>query len=694
MKAVPEKYTFFDDKGRYILRDYDLVRPFSSFLPGIAGSLGVPMWVFYVNRGQGVCSFGIENKDHPILEFQPANQAYRNTASTGFRTFLKILDGAQTQCYEPFSPLRSNAELTRCMYIGMNLLEIEEINPALGIQINVTYFILPGESFAGLVRRMTLKNISDQKLDFEILDGLPALIPFGVDDFRLKTMSRTIEAWMEVDNLEKNTPFYRLRASVGDFTEVSTYSAGNFAFVVAEHDGKRKVLPAIVDPDVIFGSNTSLTTPSNFHASTLPEMLEKHQITVGKTPCGFFAGSWQINPQEHLSFDTIVGHVPGLSVFERNYARVSAAGYLDEKQNEAQDLVAMLTDRISTQTGSAAFDLYCKQTFLDNILRGGWPEVIEKEANPHIYHIFSRKHGDLERDYNAFTLAAEFYSQGNGGYRDVNQNRRCDVLFNPRVEAHNIKTFMSLIQLDGYNPLIVKGSKFTLSLDAQEILLAGMKPKKVLAEVISRPFTPGEVLQAINMHDLDVHMPFEAFISQVLSQAEQQIETEFGEGYWVDHWTYNLDLIENYLRIFPEKKDQLLFQALKLPYYQSPEVVLPRDKKYVLIDQKPHQFGAVARDEEIQAMINARAELPNWVRTDHGKGDIYQTSLFAKLLHLALMKFATLDPYGMGIEMEADKPGWYDAMNGLPGLFGSSMPETCELLRLLRYLRKRSAHSR
>ena len=28
----------------------------------------------------------------------------------------------------------------------------------------------------------------------------------------------------------------------------------------------------------------------------------------------------------------------------------------------------------------------------------------------------------------------------------------------------------------------------------------------------------------------------------------------------------------------------------------------------------------------------------------------------------------------MGIEMEAGKPGWNDAMNGLPGLFGSEMP--------------------
>ena len=48
-------------------------------------------------------------------------------------------------------------------------------------------------------------------------------------------------------------------------------------------------------------------------------------------------------------------------------------------------------------------------------------------------------------------------------------------------------------------------------------------------------------------------------------------------------------------------------------------------------------------------------------------------------------KFAALDPYGMGIEMEGGKPGWYDALNGLPGIFGSSMAETYELYRMLTY---------
>ena len=70
---------------------------------------------------------------------------------------------------------------------------------------------------------------------------------------------------------------------------------------------------------------------------------------------------------------------------------------------------------------------------------------------------------------------------------------------------------------------------------------------------------------------------------------------------------------------------------------------------------------------------------------------MYHTNLFVKLLSLSLVKFATLDPYGMGIEMEGNKPGWNDAMNGLPGLFGSGMSETVELTRIVKFVLQSAA---
>lgn len=61
----------FDADNRFVIRDYQQAPAFSSFLPGVAGPKGVPAWVYYNNRGQGVCSFGAKDKDHAIMEFRP-----------------------------------------------------------------------------------------------------------------------------------------------------------------------------------------------------------------------------------------------------------------------------------------------------------------------------------------------------------------------------------------------------------------------------------------------------------------------------------------------------------------------------------------------------------------------------------------------------------------------------------------------
>ena len=54
----------FDALGRFIMHSFDRFKPMASFLPGVAGVWGVPMWAFYVNRGQGVATFGVQNKEN------------------------------------------------------------------------------------------------------------------------------------------------------------------------------------------------------------------------------------------------------------------------------------------------------------------------------------------------------------------------------------------------------------------------------------------------------------------------------------------------------------------------------------------------------------------------------------------------------------------------------------------------------
>lgn len=703
--------SLFDQQGRFVLPDYTAARPFASFLPGIAGPLGIPLWAFYVNRGQAIASFGVRSKDTPILEFQPANKAYQQTPYLGFRTFLKI----NSAVYEPFSATSTRpAERApmpadpaaweppllvpdRHMAIGMNELELQEANHSIGVQTNVVYFTVPNADYAGLVRQVTVKNISANPIDLELLDGLPAISPYGLNNAVLKEIGRTVEAWMEVFNHTTGIPFYRLRASVADSTEVETFEAGHFALALAD----AQPLPALVDVNVVFGQNTALSAPDRFGAAPLAQLLSARQITTGKTPCAFFGTTTRLAPDQSITIYSVYGHVSHLRKLDAIRSRLSDVTHFAEMRAHASALTQQLTDVIDTHTAEPLFDAYCRQTFLDNVIRGGWPVTWESRAALHpeqnavesknaytrVYHLYSRKHGDLERDYNAFALAAEYYSQGNGNYRDVNQNRRNDVFFNPRIGDFNVRMFMSLIQADGYNPLVTQGSTFTLTPDQQTAVLALVTQPELLRPVLARPFTPGKLLTQIVDADIQLRVTSDEFLAEVMGRAEQHIEATFGEGYWVDHWIYNLDLIDTYLAVYPDRKRALLFDDATLPFFDSPAFVQPRSKKYVLAHGQPRQFGAVLDDHEKAALIAACAEQPNWLRVDHGRGEIYRTTLFAKLISLAIIKFATLDPFGMGIEMEAGRPGWFDALNGLPGLFGSSLAETFELQRLIEFLR-------
>ena len=671
----------FDEQGRFIIPDYANKRPFASFLPGIAGPLGIPMWVFYVNRGQAIASFGVENKDNPIMEFEPANKAYQTTPYTGFRTFLKLKREPEEVLYEPFAPWNAGDDLRMC--VGMNELELQASSHMHGVQSQVLYFTLPGEPFAGLVRQVTVTNTGNEPLAFEIMDGMARVMPFGVNNWALKEIGRTTEALMAVFNLEEGLPFYRLQASAGDSAEVSEIQAGHF-YLSFDRSGQ-KLLP-FVDPVVVFGQNTSLCTPDGFIAQSLAELSQRRQITTGRTPCGFFGASSVLAPGEATSLYAVIGHTGDIEHARSAQTRLSRPEYVQRKRQEAGQLVEQLTDTVATQTSSPRLDAYARQTFLDNILRGGWPLLLGSEQKPSVYHIYSRKHGDLERDYNYFTVAAEPYSQGNANYRDVNQNRRNDVLFKPEVGAFNVLSFLSLIQADGYNPLLVEGSRFTVPAEHRASVLALVDQPEKLEPVLSQPFTPGSLLRTITDRQITLTVPAEAFISASLAHAEQHFEAASHVGYWIDHWTYNLDLIGTYLAVYPDNKEELLF-ARSVPSFDSPAVVQPRARKYVLAGEgRVRQYGAVVEDEEKAALIAGRVESPNLVRTAHGKGAVYRTTVFAKLVGLALAKFATLDPLGMGIEMEAGKPGWCDALNGLPGLFGSSLCETYELERMLSFL--------
>lgn len=671
---------YYFKNEEFVIENFHKQKTFSSFLPGLAGRRGIPLWAFYVNRGQGIASFGVENKDNQILEFFPAVSAYQNVGTNGFRTFIK-LEGV---VHEIFGENQDQKETK--MRIKRGEFSIEETNHTLGIKVEVTYFGLPNESIAALVRQVQVTNLLGKPLNIELVDGLSQLLPYKTEYGSFKSMSNLLRSWMEVYSLENNVGFYRMRSSSSDSAVVEAIVKGNFYLSTFEN----KLVRPVVDQSLVFGYDTSKRYARRFETSSIKEMTNSEQVTANKIPVGFTCVETTLLPNEPKQINTVIGHVHSEEHLLSIVNDISSQEYLNTKRLEASQVLDEILDEIATETAFPIFDDYMKQNYLDNLLRGGYPMVINNEKHNFVYHLFSRRHGDLERDYNYFSLAPEFYSQGNGNFRDVCQNRRSDILFNKNVEDFNVKMFGSFIQADGYNPLGINGSSFKI--ESKKIIDSLTKKRfednEEMRRLLSGKFTPGSVVNTMANLGIKTTLSDQELFEEVFQYADQVFEADFGEGYWIDHWTYILDLVENYQAIYPDKLKDTLYNDISYAYYDSPVHVLPRSEKiYKRADGEIRRYDAIVHhDHEKIQKLQMNPHGSNWLKDQDGLE--VKASLYAKLFVLTINKIASLDPSGMGIEMEANKPGWNDAMNGLPGLFGSGVSETIELKRIAQFLQE------
>ena len=656
-------YTF-DADGRFVIEQYNDQAAFSSFLPGIAGLEGRPAWLFYVNRGQAVASFGVRNKDGAFLEFFPADKAYQLTPSRGFRTFLKISDDSGTLNHEPFQR-GAGKNVRQRLLISPHEISLEEIHSPLELKIRTDLFTMPESPIAGLVRRVEITNTSSKARRIEIVDGLPQVLPFAMNQWIVKFMSRTSEAFMRVEGLEDNLACYRLKVWPTDSPQVEPVIASHFFAGFLQ--GQRTNL--IVDAEKVFGLAGDFSRAERFFEHSALDLTQ--QVVANQTPSAFQTLTLSLAPGESQVFYGIYGHVTSLETLSTFKIEAAHPAYFEAKRSLNQTLIANISQRAFTLTAKPLLDAHIQQSYLDNGLRGGFSQKVP--GGPLLY-CFGRKHGDLERDYNDFLLQDSPYSEGNGDFRDVLQNRRMDLFFEPALDAKNIRYFFNLIQADGYNPCSLRNSHYFVK--DTHLLSHYFAHYPALEAMLSREFKYAELWQCLQG---DEKTP--SIIEQVLSMAEEVEDAEFDRGYWSDHWTYLIDLLISYQAIFPDRMAEL-FVSEDYSFFDPTHYIQPRANKFVMTEQGLRQYGAVQHSPEKQALINNRQHRPYQTRTQHGLGEILHTTLLGKLLVLVCNKLATLDPAGTGIEMEADRPGWCDALNGLPGILGSAINETIELKRL------------
>lgn len=666
---MTQPHYFHAGENCFVIEQYNDCAPFASFLPGIAGMRGRPAWVFYVNRGQAIASFGVRNKDGAFLEFFPADKAYQLTPSRGFRTFLKIGDGEKALNYEPFQR-GAGPEVSQRLFVTPHEVGVEEINPKLGLRLRADVFTLAEAPVAGLLRRVEVVNTADKIKQIELVDGLPQVLPYAMNQWILKFMSRTSEAFMRVEGVEENLPFYRLKVWPTDSPQVEPVIAGNFfvGFLDGQHN------QVIVDPERIFGLAGDFSQAERFFSDQPLDFAE--QVSGNQTPAAFQHLTLSLQPGESRVFYGVYGHAGSREILDQFLIETTQPDYFESKREANRRLVNDISQKAFTATAKPLFDAHARQCYLDNGLRGGFSTSVPGGA--HLY-LFGRKHGDLERDYNDFLLQDTPYSEGNGDFRDVLQNRRMDLFFDPALDTKNIRYFFNLIQPDGYNPCSLRNSRFVL--EAPHDFAEYFPRFPTLETLLGKAFKYAELAQV-----LETATDAEGIVTAILAQAREVEDAEFDRGYWSDHWTYLVDLLISYAAIFPDRLAGL-FQDKCYSFFDPTHRVAPRAQKYVVTPNGVRQYNAVQYCPEKKALIESRKHRRYQVRSQAGQGEIVYTSLLGKILTLLSNKLATLDPAGVGIEMEADRPGWCDALNGLPGILGSSVNETIELKRLVDFTR-------
>lgn len=130
-----------------------------------------------------------------------------------------------------------------------------------------------------------------------------------------------------------------------------------------------------------------------------------------------------IGPNETLTISSFLGKAEQIMDVPLIARRISQEGFTQYKLSRARELINQITASVETETGHQLFNGHVQQMYLDNSLRGGIPIILgevddearmsnaDEDERLKVYHLFSRIHGDLERDYNDFVIDPTYFSQ-------------------------------------------------------------------------------------------------------------------------------------------------------------------------------------------------------------------------------------------------------------------------------------------
>jgi hypothetical protein len=166
-----------------------------------------------------------------------------------------------------------------------------------------------------------VENIGNAPVVVELVDGLPFVKSHGLIMGHVKYMSRTSESWVGVLNHENNVPVYKLKIALTDQPEVDEMDPGG---TFSAYFDDRGLLPAIIDPEAVFGPNTDLNVPGAFLGAA-EYRVPAWQMFENYTPCGMTFPRIELPPGRTAEIRGMFGHAKDASGVNRIADRCKAA---------------------------------------------------------------------------------------------------------------------------------------------------------------------------------------------------------------------------------------------------------------------------------------------------------------------------------------------------------------------------------
>ena len=625
---------------------------------------------FMFISSNGSLTAGRKNKNNALFPYYTVDKIHDYRDRTGSKTYLLVTKGDDTYLWEPFTKESAHTyALERNIYKSVygNKLIFEEINTQLGLSFGYGWY---NSDKYGFIKKSWIRNLEDQQVSIEVLDGFKNILPSGADYAFQNEYSNLLDAYKKNELVHPTTlaiyslssipvdrpePSEALRATtvwssgaaegaavllsdhqvqqfitgegVHPETDVRASRGAYFmhqAFNLPPKGEKNWFFAAEVNQDSKDVANLLLELRSNAKIADsvnadIRQGTEKLKQIIGTTD-GFQMSNEDLSAARHMS--NALYNVMRGGVFLNGYLvdRNDFTKYLNQTSST---LAENYNVWLSTLPGSIQYselvDLVRQKDDID-LLR------IAKEYFP---LTFSRRHGDPSRPWNNFSIenkhpdgSLKLHYEGN--WRDIFQNWEALSLSFPEYLEGMIGKFVNASTADGYNPYRI-------------------------------------TREGIDWEVQDPDDPW-AFI-----------------GYWGDHQIIYLQkFLEHIEAFYPGRINEILtsdaFVYAHVPYkIKTFEQIVSNPKSTIEFDSDRHK-----RLNKLAGELGADGKLLR----DH-EGSIVHANFSEKILVTLLAKLSNFIPEA-GIWLNTQRPEWNDANNALVGN-GTSMVTLYYIRRFLAF---------